>query len=1170
MKRLPITFMVLMLAGIGISFSLKASDTDQNIAPDPETTSLHITNQPESGVFKPLDWIEITGAEKGVIVVYDGTGREYARGNAGETFKFQVGGSLGTQTAFLMNKKEQVVERITFKVDCQTEIDDAGGEYSELMDILYWTMVKGQGETEIVRYEGEFYSLFVRWLRDHVHTMKGMKYFYPELKSGIDLYAKSQREDGMIWDNIYPRTKEKNYSDKRFGYAGFIRPIENSTYEFKRIPVEADVEYLFFEGLYYTWKATGDDAWMASKLDNAMLALKYCTTDEYRWSEKYQLVKRGFTIDTWDFQADEDAAITGDIMVIDKDKTRFGVMFGDNTGLIVGCRYLSEMLDHAGRASEAREVRQMGRDIKQRLDQLSWNGRFYTHHVPEDPGIVRDLGVDHSRLVSLSNAYSLNRDLTREQCRSIIRTYQEIRREMPESSPGEWYAIYPPFERGFNKQSAKWEYVNGGVTPIVAGELAHGAFENGYEEYGVDILNRLKALAKKTDNYLHCTYRGAKAEPPERDFTKLDIQSVANTDFSGEGADGVPGWTGQGGNDLQEMITGELEFHDIPFTVIDPEDNGRRACLGLSGASGYASQSSLSVGETAGSIYLLHTKAGGAMAGSVTLQYEDGSSYTDYIASGKIGGWWMPNDPPRNRKMPVCKVAWRGGNEVFHNVGVFVYGLNNPHPEKVIKSIDFEGVKNNTKWFVLGITLSDAPVFFDPGAISYGIPDNWGAAAVVYALVEGLAGVKDDGVAFDRALLSPRWSASEVSEVNATIKYEASGGYLSYSYKHDAERQELDLQFTGTADETKAEVLLPKALQVYSVTLDGEKVNHTLKQVGESAYVCLDVDGPEVHHLKIHLTSYSQAAGSLLKIEDIRIRDPFIYADQKSKTYFMYAQSANRAVSDFTGVEVYISKDLINWKAPRPVLTLPDNAGIKSVWAPEMHQYNGKFYLFVTLTLRDTLPENKPVEKDNWPGMHIRGTHLYYADSPLGPFQAFKGTSHTPEEWMALDGTLFIEEGKPYMVFCHEWVQTIDGTMDYVQLKDDLSGTIGEPQLMFKASAAPGARQSPELGKVTDGCFLYRSMQSNRLFMIWSTMLPEKGYCVLLTHSESGKISGPWKEQKIIYEQNGGHGMIFSSFDDQLMMALHQPNSSPGERLHLFQITESGDTMDIKNEVDLN
>ena len=37
-------------------------------------------------------------------------------------------------------------------------------------------------------------------------------------------------------------------------------------------------------------------------------------------------------------------------------------------------------------------------------------------------------------------------------------------------------------------------------------------------------------------------------------------------------------------------------FNNIPFTVIDPEENGRRACLGLSGVEGYTIQSSLPVG----------------------------------------------------------------------------------------------------------------------------------------------------------------------------------------------------------------------------------------------------------------------------------------------------------------------------------------------------------------------------------------------------------------------------------------------------------------------------------------------------------------------------------------------------------------------------------------------
>ena len=301
----------------------------------------------------------------------------------------------------------------------------------------------------------------------------------------------------------------------------------------------------------------------------------------------------------------------------------------------------------------------------------------------------------------------------------------------------------------------------------------------------------------------------------------------------------------------------------------------------------------------------------------------------------------------------------------------------------------------------------------------------------------------------------------------------------------------------------------------------------------------------------------------MLRTADIRIRDPFIYAHPQSKTYYLYAQAGNRAGSTFLGVEAYTSKDLVNWTAPRPVLTLPDDGGILDVWAPEMHRYEGRFYLFVTLTLKQTLSENKPVQKSDWPPMHVRGTHVFQADSPLGPFLPCKPTSHTPPDWMALDGTLFVEKGKPFMVFCREWVQVIDGTMEYVQLKDDLSDVVGKPQMMFKASSAPGAVQSADSGKVTDGCFLYRSPTSKRLFMIWSTFIPGSEYCVILTHSESTTIHGPWLDQRIIYSQNGGHAMIFQSLDGKLLMALHQPNSGGQERLRLFQVLDRGNTLEI-------
>jgi len=41
------------------------------------------------------------------------------------------------------------------------------------------------------------------------------------------------------------------------------------------------------------------------------------------------------------------------------------------------------------------------------------------------------------------------------------------------------------------------------------------------------------------------------------------------------------------------------------------------------------------------------------------------------------------------------------------------------------------------------------------------------------------------------------------------------------------------------------------------------------------------------------------------------------------------------------------------------------------------------------------------------------------------------------------------------MVFCHEWVQTTDGTMELVRLRDDLSDVAGKPITLFRATDTP-------------------------------------------------------------------------------------------------------------------
>jgi hypothetical protein len=822
--------------------------------------------------YKPLQEVTLRGVQTGTFLVTDGAGNPYVRGKGRDPFEFKIGGALGVHSATALDPLGAPIGSISFRVDCRTEVNDEGGEFRDLLADVLWTIMDWNQESpvNVLRYKDRVYQLFANWVFDHTLTMKGMKYFWPDLKDAVDFFAETQREDGMIWENCYPATPEANYFDWKFGYDNFVRRIEGGFRQLRRAPVESHVEQHYLEALYYTWKATGDNEWMKAKLDGAIKAVRYATSDPYRWSGKYQLMHRGFTIDTWDYVSDDQQKFGGTVFVVYLGKSEFGVFYGDNTNLIIGCRRLAEMLSHAGREPEAREFLALADTLQERLDKLAWNGQFYTHWIAENPDYHPDVGVDMSKQVSLSNAYSLNRGISHEKCVAIIRTYQRIRREMPSSSPGEFYGIYPPFQKDFtqNQPGEVWEYCNGGVLSIVAGELAHGAFEHGFEEYAVDILRREKAVADRYRGYLPATLRGKGVETPRRNFQKLDMRSIANADF-GAGAPGVPAWVGQPGarargeaplvQDLTGMPTGAQELQGIPFDVIDPASNGRRACLGLAREAGYTRSAMLPVHARASSIYLLHAAAGhDHTIGTLTVHYADGSSYSEYIEDGKnVGSWWEPHDSKYDQQGPriddTLRVAWHGSSRGLVEVGVYAVGFNNPHPDSELASLEFEAGLGNSKWMVLAATLSDAPVFFAPyDDVSTGIPDGW-SAAVMYALVEGLAGVKDNGVAFSRTLLAPRWEAAGVNAAEVTIRYPASGGYCCYQYHRDVESKRVTVDFAGSGSEFELHVLLPKGFEVGSSRLDGRSIEVIGRKVEQSEYALVHVGQRGAHHLELDL-----------------------------------------------------------------------------------------------------------------------------------------------------------------------------------------------------------------------------------------------------------------------------------------------------------------------------
>ena len=269
----------------------------------------------------------------------------------------------------------------------------------------------------------------------------------------------------------------------------------------------------------------------------------------------------------------------------------------------------------------------------------------------------------------------------------------------------------------------------------------------------------------------------------------------------------------------------------------------------------------------------------------------------------------------------------------------------------------------------------------------------------------------------------------------------------------------------------------------------------------------------------------------------------------------MYAQKDNRMDREewdtIPGVEVYESSDLKTWYGPDEVFAFPLGFWADyQVWAPEVHVYKDKYYLFATFSSMDTLKEISPVGYK----LPRRGTQILVANEPIGPFKPFDNKPHTPWDWSSLDGTLWVEDGIPYMVFCHEWTQIHNGSMELVRLADDLSKPVTGPVTLFHAGDAEWVQGISNGGKVTDGCFLYRT-KGGQLIMIWSSFGVNQ-YAIGQAVSENGKITGPWEQSELVFHENGGHGMILESFEGDLILVFHQPNTGPKERAQFYSLKE--------------
>jgi hypothetical protein len=299
---------------------------------------------------------------------------------------------------------------------------------------------------------------------------------------------------------------------------------------------------------------------------------------------------------------------------------------------------------------------------------------------------------------------------------------------------------------------------------------------------------------------------------------------------------------------------------------------------------------------------------------------------------------------------------------------------------------------------------------------------------------------------------------------------------------------------------------------------------------------------------------------------DLSMSDPFIIPDPETKTYYLTS----------TGGRLYKSKDLVWWEGPYNIINT-ENSWLKGMpAAAEIHKIGDWYYYAGTWNDHSDLIQQVP-RRYNVP--HNQ-TILLRSKNIEGPYEIFtedRNYGYQPREWDCIDGTLYEEDGKIYMIFVHEWTQIIDGTMDYIELSADLSKTISDwPVTMFRATENPSVKEMNGLGEatfgrkmpgwVTDGPQMFRT-QTGKLGMLWSGWGEER-YLQLVCYSESGTIAGPWiQEPKPFLGNNSGHGMLFRTFEGKLMYVVHHVEGDGPRKPQYWNVDDSGDKLVLLDQI---
>jgi len=290
--------------------------------------------------------------------------------------------------------------------------------------------------------------------------------------------------------------------------------------------------------------------------------------------------------------------------------------------------------------------------------------------------------------------------------------------------------------------------------------------------------------------------------------------------------------------------------------------------------------------------------------------------------------------------------------------------------------------------------------------------------------------------------------------------------------------------------------------------------------------------------------------------------DPFIMQASDGR-YYLYCTNEDSGEFPVSGFPVRSSTNLIDWEDHGLILTgASAKWGVKSFWAPECYEINGRYWLFYSSDWKEN-PKN---------ALENFRIGVAVSDSPTGPFEDISDKPLFDPGYPIIDANLYQEDGHFYLYYsrcCYE--HNIDGLEESwiygIELKPDFSGVIGEPKLLMRPEQEWEGRSASYTGRRwNEGSFLFK--QDGRYYMTYSGNFfggPHYavGYAVS-DHPLGDFVKAPENPVLECYREvtGTGHSCMLKSPEGEWLICYHGRTEATGQDRVGFispaRITEDG------------